>query len=64
LRKNPSNLKGLLGFCFGARIDPNINEIACRFKSPGNYIHNRIGAKNLVGSRKPSRHRYFVTSIR
>jgi hypothetical protein len=35
LIKNPSNLNGLLGFCFGAGIDTNsVNDLACRFKSP------------------------------
>ena len=53
LVKSPSNLNGLLGFVFGAGIDRNnINDLACRFKSPRNHIHNRIGRKisQTVGS--------------
>jgi hypothetical protein len=35
--KNPSNLKGLLGFSFGAGSDSNnINDLGRRFKSPCN----------------------------
>src|ERR1700682_5171523 len=53
LMKNPSNLKGLLGFCFGDGIEPNnINDLACRFKSPRNHTRNRISARNLADSRK------------
>jgi hypothetical protein len=40
LIENPSNLKGLLGFCLGAEVAPNtINRSACGFKSPRNHIH-------------------------
>jgi hypothetical protein len=47
---NPSNLKGLLGFISVAGIDPhNIGDLACRFKSSGSHIPNRIRAKNLAG---------------
>jgi hypothetical protein len=37
LMKYPSNLTGLLGYCFGAEVEPNnINSLACGFKSPRN----------------------------
>jgi predicted nucleotide-binding protein len=45
--KNPSDLNGLLGFCFGAGFDPNnIKDLACSFKSPRNHIHSYQGAKS------------------
>jgi hypothetical protein len=36
LEENPSNLSGLLGFCFGAGIDPDnvndlVNDLACGY---------------------------------
>jgi hypothetical protein len=51
--KNPSNLNGLLGSAFGGGIDPNnINDLAFRFKSPPNHMHNLIRTKNPTGSMK------------
>jgi hypothetical protein len=42
--KNPSNLKGLLGFCFGDGINrSNVINLACRFKSPRNHTHLQQG---------------------
>jgi hypothetical protein len=59
--KNPGNLKGLLGFCFGAGINRNnIKDLVCRFKSYRNRIWNRSRARNLADGRKLSRHRYFI----
>lgn len=44
--KNPSDLNGLLGFASGAGIDlNNINDLACRFKSPRNQTHISSGRK-------------------
>ncbi len=49
LMKNPSDLNGLLGFSFGVGIDlNNINNLACRFKSPRHHTHNRVRARNLA----------------
>jgi hypothetical protein len=53
LVKNHCNLHRLLGFVFGGGIDPNnVNDLACRFKSPRNHIHNLIRTKisRAVGS--------------
>jgi hypothetical protein len=53
LRKNPSNLKRLLGFHFAAGIDRNnINNLACRFKSPRNHTHIASGREisQTIGS--------------
>jgi len=45
-----SNLKGLLGFHFGAGINRNnINNLACRFKSPAN-THAGREISQTVGS--------------
>jgi hypothetical protein len=45
--KNPSNLNGLLGFCFGAGIDTNnVNDLACRFKSPATTYTANQGEKS------------------
>jgi len=46
------------GLFFCAWIDPNnISDLACRFKSPRNQIHNRVRARNFAGS---LRHRCFI----
>jgi hypothetical protein len=58
LVKNPSNLKGLLGFRFGAGVHRNnINSLACGFKSPRNHA---IVSRRNISQRvtKLSRHRY------
>jgi hypothetical protein len=53
LRKNSSNLTGLLGFAFDAGIDANdINDLAWRFKSPRNQTYNRIRARDLAHRRE------------
>jgi hypothetical protein len=59
--KNPSNLKGLLGLCFGDGIEPNnINDLACRFKSRRNRTRNRIEARKSPQTAGSFRHRYFI----
>jgi hypothetical protein len=60
LMKNPSNLKGLLGFCFGDGIEPNnINDLACRFKSPAT-THAIVSAREISQTAGSFRHRYFI----
>jgi hypothetical protein len=64
LLKNPSNLNWLLESSFGIGIDSsNINDLACRFKSPRNHTQSYQGEKSRRQQEAfvVSRRRNFIT---